>query len=114
MADTQTEQLPAQQVEAASKAFEQEFERFARFSSDLNLLTSLSLDEALARVTGEQFVVLVGPVDDGERPGQLGVHRDVQGSRRPHASGGSRRAASRRRRRPSTYSAPLRSAITSP
>ena len=48
MADTQTEQLPAQQVEAASKAFEQEFERFARFSSDLNLLTSLSLDEALA------------------------------------------------------------------
>ena len=48
MADSQTEQLPAQQVEAASKAFEQEFERFARFTLDLNDLTSLPLEEALA------------------------------------------------------------------
>ncbi len=48
MAEEQTEQLPAQQVEAAGKAFEQEFERFARFASDLNVLTSLSLEEALA------------------------------------------------------------------
>ena len=50
MADSQTEQTPAQQVEAASKAFEQEFERFARFTSDSNALTALLLDEA----TGEQ------------------------------------------------------------
>jgi phenylalanyl-tRNA synthetase alpha chain len=48
MADSQTEQSPANQVEVASKAFEQEFERFARFSSDLNLETALPLDEALA------------------------------------------------------------------
>ena len=48
MAEEQTEQLPAQQVDAAGKAFEQEFERFARFASDLNVLTSLSLEEALA------------------------------------------------------------------
>ena len=48
MTESQTEQAPVQQVEAASKAFEQEFERFARFSSDLNLLASLPLEEALA------------------------------------------------------------------
>ncbi len=48
MADTQTEQSPAQQVEAASKAFEQEFERFARFSSELNVLSTLPLAEAMA------------------------------------------------------------------
>ena len=48
MAEEQTEQLPAQQVEAAGKAFEQEFERFARFALDLNILTSLPLEEALA------------------------------------------------------------------
>jgi phenylalanyl-tRNA synthetase alpha chain len=48
MAEDQTEQLPAQQVEAAGKAFEQDFERFARFTLDLNVLSSLSLEEALA------------------------------------------------------------------
>lgn len=48
MSDSQTEQTPAQQVEAASKAFEQEFERFARFTSDSNDLTALPLDEATA------------------------------------------------------------------
>jgi phenylalanyl-tRNA synthetase alpha chain len=48
MAEDQTEQLPAQQVEAAGKAFEQDFERFARFTLDSNVLSSLSLEEALA------------------------------------------------------------------
>ena len=48
MTESQTEQAPAAQVEAASKAFEQEFERFARFSSDLNSLSTLPLEEALA------------------------------------------------------------------
>jgi phenylalanyl-tRNA synthetase alpha chain len=48
MAEDHTEQLPAQQVEAAGKAFEQDFERFARFTLDLNVLSSLSLEEALA------------------------------------------------------------------
>jgi hypothetical protein len=43
MAEEQTEQLPAQQVDAAGKAVEHEFERCARFASDLNVLTSLSL-----------------------------------------------------------------------
>ena len=43
-----TDLSPERQVEAASKAFEQEFERFARFTSDLNHLTSLPLDEAVA------------------------------------------------------------------
>ncbi|HSB28523.1 MAG TPA: phenylalanine--tRNA ligase subunit alpha [Pyrinomonadaceae bacterium] len=48
MNDQQTDQNPSQLVEAASKAFEQEFERFARFTSDPNSLTGLSLDEAIA------------------------------------------------------------------
>src|SRR5689334_21875260 len=51
MVDSQSEQTPAQQVEAASKAFEQEFERFARFTGfalDLNALTSLPMEEAVA------------------------------------------------------------------
>ena len=54
MADEQTEQLPAQQVEAAGKAFEQEFERFARFG-DAAQLARLNLDAALAeqRALGE-------------------------------------------------------------
>ena len=47
MADRETEQTPAQQVEAARKAFEQEFERFARFTLDLDSLAALPLDEAL-------------------------------------------------------------------
>jgi phenylalanyl-tRNA synthetase alpha chain len=43
-----TDTTPEQQVEAASKAFEQEFERFARFTSDLNVLSTLPLEEAIA------------------------------------------------------------------
>ena len=43
-----TDLSPERQVEAASKAFEQEFERFARFTSDLNVLSTLPLDEAVA------------------------------------------------------------------
>src|SRR6476469_2809161 len=46
MADRQTEQTPEQQVEATRKAFEQEFERFARFISDSNV--KLPLSEAIA------------------------------------------------------------------
>jgi len=48
MADSQAEQTPAQQVEAARKAFEQEFERFARFTLDLDSFAALPLEEALA------------------------------------------------------------------
>ena len=48
MADSQAEQTPAQQVEAARKAFEQEFERFARFTLDLDSFAALPLAEALA------------------------------------------------------------------
>src|SRR5215468_6527943 len=44
----ETDQDPSQQVEAASKAFEQEFERFARFTADPNGLAGFSLDEAVA------------------------------------------------------------------
>ena len=36
MTDSEKEQTPSQQVEAASKAFEQEFERFVRFTDDAN------------------------------------------------------------------------------
>jgi len=46
MADRETEQTPEQQVEATRKAFEQEFERFARFTSDSNV--KLPLNEAIA------------------------------------------------------------------
>jgi phenylalanyl-tRNA synthetase alpha chain len=54
MAEEQTEQSPAQQVEAASKAFEQEFERFARFG-DPAQLADVDLDTAVAeqRALGE-------------------------------------------------------------
>ena len=45
---SETQHAPAQQVEAARKAFEQEFERFARFASDLDSSASLPLEEALA------------------------------------------------------------------
>ena len=48
MAESQTEQLPAQQVEAASKAFEQEFGRFARFSGASPEFAGLDLDAAVA------------------------------------------------------------------
>ncbi len=42
------EQNPTQQVEAASKAFEQEFERFVRFTSAVNDFGGLSLDTAIS------------------------------------------------------------------
>lgn len=48
MTNSQTEQLPAQQVEAASKAFEQEFERFARFTRESSEFAGLGLDAAIA------------------------------------------------------------------
>ena len=48
MTVNETDQSPAQQVEAARKAFEQEFERFARFIDDSSSLSSLDLDQALA------------------------------------------------------------------
>ena len=44
----ETDQNPLQQVEGASKAFEQEFERFARFTGDQNALAGLSLEQAIA------------------------------------------------------------------
>lgn len=40
--------MPAQQVEAASKAFEQEFERFARFTGESPEFSGLDLDAAVA------------------------------------------------------------------
>src|SRR5215213_1668524 len=48
MTESQTDQLPAQQVEAASKAFEQEFERFACFTDASRDLAGLDLDQAIA------------------------------------------------------------------
>src|ERR1051325_3113469 len=45
----ETDQDPSHQVEAASKAFEQEFERFASFTGDPNGLVGLTLDEAVAQ-----------------------------------------------------------------
>jgi hypothetical protein len=48
MTDSEKDQNPAQQVEAASKAFEQEFERFVRFTGDANSLAGLTLDQAVA------------------------------------------------------------------
>ena len=48
MPESQTEQLPAQQVETASKAFDQEFERFARFIADTRDVAGLDLDKAMA------------------------------------------------------------------
>jgi len=55
MMDSENVQDPSQQVEAASKAFEQEFERFARFTGDSNGLAGLGLEQALAedRALGE-------------------------------------------------------------
>jgi phenylalanyl-tRNA synthetase alpha chain len=47
MTVNQTDQVPAQQVEAARKAFEQEFERFARFIDDSAALTGLDLEQAI-------------------------------------------------------------------
>ncbi len=48
MTNSQTEQSPAQQVDAASKAFEQEFERFARFTGESPGFAGLELDAAVA------------------------------------------------------------------
>jgi phenylalanyl-tRNA synthetase alpha chain len=55
-----TEQLPAQQVEAAREAFEQEFERFARFSetselAGLDLEAAIAEERALAEVRTRHF-----------------------------------------------------------
>jgi phenylalanyl-tRNA synthetase alpha chain len=44
----ETDQDPSHQVQVASKAFEQEFERFARFTGDPNGLVGLTLDEAVS------------------------------------------------------------------
>ncbi|HET9478307.1 MAG TPA: phenylalanine--tRNA ligase subunit alpha [Pyrinomonadaceae bacterium] len=60
MTNSQTEQTPAQQVEAARKAFEQEFERFARFSDSaelarLDLETAIAEERALAEVRTRHF-----------------------------------------------------------
>ena len=46
MSEGQTEQDPRHQVEAASKAFEREFERFARFTGALVSEMTLNLEEA--------------------------------------------------------------------
>lgn len=48
MADEQSQEDPKVQVEAARKAFEQEFERFARFTGDSPLPAGLTLPEAEA------------------------------------------------------------------
>ena len=48
MTDPQTDQSPYQQVQAARKAFEQEFERFARFIDDSAFLAGLDLENSLA------------------------------------------------------------------
>ncbi len=48
MTESQRDQQPAQQVEAASKAFEQEFERFARFIGGSGDLTGLDLEQAIS------------------------------------------------------------------
>ena len=88
MSQNLTDLSPAQQVEAASKAFEQEFERFARFTSELNALSNLPLEEAVAeeralselrtRHLGKKSTLaaakkLIGRVAPEERPafGQL-------------------------------------------
>src|SRR6476646_5660971 len=48
MTDSEKDQNPVQQVEAASKAFEQEFERFVRFTGDASGLAGLTLEQAVA------------------------------------------------------------------
>ena len=48
MTDSAKDQNPTQQVEAASKAFEQEFERFVRFTGDANDLAGMTLEQAVA------------------------------------------------------------------
>jgi len=48
MADSEIDQEPTQQVEAARKAFEQEFERFARFTGSSAELSGRGLEQAMA------------------------------------------------------------------
>jgi len=48
MTDTEKDREPSQQVEAANKAFELEFERFVRFTGDSRELDGLDLEQALA------------------------------------------------------------------
>lgn len=48
MAESQSHEDPTTQVEAASKAFEQEFERFARFAGQPAVVEGLTLDQAEA------------------------------------------------------------------
>ena len=48
MTEGQSQEDPKLQVEAARKAFEQEFERFARFAENSASLSALELDEAEA------------------------------------------------------------------
>ena len=48
MTDSQSETSPEQQVTAARKAFEQEFERFVRFTGGPRVLDGLNLEQALA------------------------------------------------------------------
>src|SRR6185437_14407475 len=43
-----TDQSPEQQVESASKAFEQEFERFSHFTGDPCTFSALDLETAIA------------------------------------------------------------------
>ena len=47
MADSERDLEPQAQVQAASKAFEQEFERFARFTDEVGQLSGLSLEQAV-------------------------------------------------------------------
>src|ERR1044071_9928586 len=55
MTDSDKDLSPENQVEAARKAFEQEFERFARFTGDQSILAGLDLETAVAeaRALGE-------------------------------------------------------------
>ena len=46
MTDNEKDQEPTEQVETARKAFEQEFERFARFTEDSAVLSGLDLEQA--------------------------------------------------------------------
>ena len=46
MAESQSQEDPTTQVEAASKAFGQEFERFARFTEQSTAVLGLTLDQA--------------------------------------------------------------------
>ena len=55
MSGTEKDLSPTEQVETARKAFEQEFERFVRFTDDANGVAGLTLEQAIAeeRALGE-------------------------------------------------------------